>query len=54
MMRRKYIKDGTTIKVDRSVAQKLKELRRSKGEPLGEVVRRVLEEYLRMREVVGY
>jgi hypothetical protein len=48
MPRYKYIKDGTTIWVDRSVVEKLKKLRKP-GEPLGETLRRILEKCLGVR-----
>jgi len=55
MARHKYIKDRTTITVDREVLEELKKLRRHRGEPVGEVVKRVLREYLRSRpSVTGY
>jgi hypothetical protein len=45
----RYIRDPTTITVDREVLEALKKLRRYRGEPVGEVVRRILKEYLRLR-----
>jgi len=52
MARPKYIRDRTTITVDREVLEQLKSLRRHAGEPVGEVVRRILKEYLRLRPSV--
>lgn len=49
MGRIRYIRDPTTITVDREVLEALKKLRRYRGEPVGEVVRRILKEYLRLR-----
>jgi predicted CopG family antitoxin len=56
MTRHRYISKPTTIWVERDVAEQLKKLRRHKGEPLGEVIRRLLKEHhaSRAREVVGY
>jgi hypothetical protein len=48
MPRYKYIKDGTTVWVDRSVVEKLRKLRRP-GEPLGETLRRILEKCVGVR-----
>jgi predicted CopG family antitoxin len=53
MPRHRYLHDPTTITVDRDVAEQLRKLRRSRGEPLGEVVRRILAEYMRSRRVTG-
>jgi predicted CopG family antitoxin len=54
--RHRYIRKPTTILVDRDVAEQLRKLRLNRGEPLGEVVRRLVEEYTRCRtrEVYGY
>jgi predicted CopG family antitoxin len=55
MTRHKYIRNLTTVSVDREVVEQLKKLRKHKGEPLGEVIRRLVKEHLtRVREVVGY
>jgi len=53
MARPRYIRDRTTITVDREVLEQLKKLRRSRGEPVGEVVRRILREYLKLRPSVA-
>jgi len=54
MGRHRYLKNMTTIAVDRDVAQTLKRLRRRPGEPIGEVVRRLLEAYQKLFRVEGY
>mgnify|MGYP000700283462 CR=1 FL=1 len=54
MPRHRYIRDPTTITVDREVAEALKKLRRRQGEPLSEVVRRLLEEYMKRFKLVSY
>jgi predicted CopG family antitoxin len=55
MTRHRYIGRPTSITVDREVVAALKKLRRHKGEPIGEVVRRLVDEHFaRTREVVGY
>jgi len=53
MGRRRYIKELTTVAVDKEVLEELKKLRLHRGEPLGEVVKRLVKAY-RMREVTGY
>jgi predicted CopG family antitoxin len=50
----RYIRDPTTITVDRDVAEALKKLRRHRGEPVGKVVERLLREHLTREGVVGY
>jgi len=51
----RYIRDPTTITVDREVLETLKKLKQRPAEPVGEVVRRILREYLRLRpSVVSY
>jgi predicted CopG family antitoxin len=54
MGRHRYLKNMTTIAVDRDVAQTLKRLRRRPGEPIGEVVRRLVETYRRLVKIEGY
>jgi len=53
MPRHRYLHDPTTITVDRDVAEQLRKLRIRRGEPLGEVVRRILAEYIRGKRVSG-
>jgi hypothetical protein len=53
MPRHRYLHDPTTLTLDRDTVEILKKLRRSRGEPLGEVVRRILAEYMRSRRVTG-
>jgi hypothetical protein len=53
MGRRRYIKELTTVAVDKEVLEELKKLKLHKGEPLGEVVRRLVKAY-RMKEITGY
>jgi len=43
--RRRYIKHYTTVTVDREVLEQLKKLRKSPGEPLNEVVKRLIKNY---------
>jgi len=52
-MRHRYIKQPTTIVIDKGVVEELKKLKLHRGEPLGEVVRRILREH-RVRSLVGY
>ena len=54
MGRRRYIKKLTTVAVDKEVLEELKKLKLHRGEPLGEVVRRVLKEYLRNKKIIGF
>jgi len=54
MGRHRYLKNMTTIAVDKDVVQALKRLRRRPGEPLGEVVRRLLETYQKLFRVESY
>ena len=55
MARHRYLKEPKPVKVDKDLLEQLKKLRQHRGEPLGEVVRRLVKEHLtRVREVVGY
>jgi len=54
LTRHRYIKRPTTIWVDSEVVEQLKKLRRSKGEPLGEVVRRLVKEAQMRRALTTY
>jgi len=51
--RRRYIQRKTTITVDASLLEELKSLKRWEGEPLNNVVKRLLEEY-RRKKLVGF
>jgi hypothetical protein len=53
MPRHRYIRNPTTLTLDRDTVEILRKLRRGRGEPLGEVVRRILAEYIRSRRVTG-
>jgi len=53
MPRRRYIREPTTVTVDRSTLEELKSLRRWRGEPLDSVIRRLIAEYRRGR-LLGY
>jgi hypothetical protein len=51
--RRRYLRDPVKVAVDREVLEQLRRLRLHRGEPIGEVVRRILRAYLSGR-IVGY
>jgi predicted CopG family antitoxin len=53
MGRPRYYDDPTTVTVDRDVFLMLKKLKLRKGEPLGEVVRRLVKEHY-TKKLVGY
>jgi predicted CopG family antitoxin len=45
MPRRRVVKSRTTVTVDREVLEALKKLRRYSGEPLNEVIKRLIKNY---------
>jgi predicted CopG family antitoxin len=54
MPRKRYIHKKTTVTVDASVLEELKRLKRWKGEPLNNVVKRLIEHYKRTSLLYGY
>jgi predicted CopG family antitoxin len=52
--RRRYIQRRTTITVDASLLEELRKLKRWEGEPLSNVVKRLLEHYKRTGFLHGY
>jgi len=46
MPRRRYVRSRTTVTVDHEVLEALKKLRRWRGEPLNEVIKRLLRNYV--------
>jgi predicted CopG family antitoxin len=54
MPRIKYIQKRTTVTVDVSVLEELKKLRAREGEPLNNVIKRLIEHYKRTRFLYGY
>jgi len=52
--RRRYIQKKTTVTVDASVLVELKALKKWSGEPLNNVVKRLIEHYKRTGFLYGY
>jgi predicted CopG family antitoxin len=52
--RRRYIQRKTTVTVDASVLEELKRLKKWRGEPLNNVVKRLIEHYERTGFLYGY
>ena len=54
MPRKRYIQKKTTVTVDDSVLEELKKLKRWSGEPLNNVIKRLIEHYKRTGLLYGY
>jgi predicted CopG family antitoxin len=54
MPRVRYIQRKTTVTVDVSVLEELKKLRTREGEPLNNVIKRLVEHYKRTGLLYGY
>jgi hypothetical protein len=54
MARKRYIQRRTTVTVDASTLEELKRLRRRNGEPLDNVIKRLIEHYKRASFFYGY
>jgi predicted CopG family antitoxin len=54
MPRKKCIKKKTTITVDASILEELKKMKKWRGEPLNNVVKRLIEHYKRTGFLYGY